>query len=402
VHASLPGDYYQVDVVHMPESESGHKYLLVLVDVFTGFVLLRALRDIQMDAVAAVLWEWFCIIGPCKVMQSDNGPEFANQVLEALCKHEGLHHRFITAYNPRSNAIVEGSNKSVSSVLVKMMEGEVKYWNIFVPLAQFVFNSKIKDLTRSSPFSLMLNRQPNEFINYTGTRVEPLTTENWKQHQFEVTSLVFPALEERQLKLTARTKAKFEATRKKLLTADLPAGMEVYIRAPAYLKGEPRPREAQRNLGPYYIVKRDYNGPYVLRDGTGSLRKVPIDQIIFSRANRHPAVQARIDEIAPIYEVKEIIDSRFNEEDNTMEYQVWWKGYPQEEATWEPIQHINDTSLIREFNNRKKRALIAVADQASSSSSSSSSSVSVPELDLRPRRRSDRQRKSSTSTSNRQ
>jgi hypothetical protein len=97
-----------------------------------------------------------------------------------------------------------------------------------------------------------------------------------------VTALVWPAIADKQIKLTEATKAKYEATRRNLLTADLPAGMEVYIRDPSYVKGEPRPREQQRNLGPYFIVRREYNGPYLLRDSTGSLRKVPVDQLIFT------------------------------------------------------------------------------------------------------------------------
>ena len=42
--AERPGDLYQVDVMHMPESAEGHRYLLVLVDVFTRFVLLKLSR----------------------------------------------------------------------------------------------------------------------------------------------------------------------------------------------------------------------------------------------------------------------------------------------------------------------------------------------------------------------
>ena len=220
--AERPGDLYQVDVTHMPESAEGHCYLLVLVDVFTRFVLLKAVKSINGAEVALALLEWFCVIGPPKVIQSDRGPEFINEVIEALCKHEGIHHRFSTACNPRANSVVEGTNNTTSSVIVKMMEGEKRHWHLFVPLTQLVSNNKIKNLTRSSPFSLMFNRRMNELIDYTGTEIKPMTDANWKKHQEEVIALVFPAIEDRQLKMTKKAHEKFAETRRKLLIADLP------------------------------------------------------------------------------------------------------------------------------------------------------------------------------------
>ena len=290
----------------------------------------------------------------------------------------------IGAYNPRANSVVEGANNTTSNVIVKMMEGETKHWQLFVPLTQLLCNNKIKSNTRSSPFSLMLNRQMNELIDYTGTEIKPVTEDTWREHQADVIALVFPAIEARQLKMTKAAKEKFEARRRKLLTADLPKGMEVMIRDPQYEKGAPRPREAQRNIGPYTIVRRLYNGPYVVEDKTGSQRRVPIDQIVFTRTSKHPAVVSKLDEEMPIYEVKEIIDSRLDEDAGLVEYLVWWKGYPKEEATWEPITNINSTSLIRAYNNKTKKAeaLRQAAD----------GSVRQDGLDLR-RRRKPRSRK---------
>jgi transposase InsO family protein len=364
IHAERPGDYAQVDVVHMPESGEGHKYLLVLVDVFTGFVLLRPLMNVKAATVASVLWEWFCLIGPFKVLGSDNGPEFSNAVIAALSKHAGIHHRFATPYHPQGNAKVEATNRGVALNIVKMMAGEPRFWHLYVPLAQLVQNIKIRELTRSSPFTLMFGRRVNDLIDYTGTEVKPLTEDNWKQHQHEVTALVWPAIADKQIKLTEATKAKYEATRRNLLTADLPAGMEVYIRDPSYVKGEPRPREQQRNLGPYFIVRREYNGPYLLRDSTGSLRKVPVDQLIFTRTNRRPAPVSS-ESASDIYEVKEIIDHGYDDADQLM-YRVWWAGFPRDEATWEPIHHINNTSLIKAYNKKQRVSAMLRPDSSSS------------------------------------
>ena len=95
---------------------------------------------------------------------------------------------------------------------------------MFVPLTQLVSNNKIKNLTRSSPFSLMFNRRMNELFDYTGTEIKPMTDANWKKHQKEVIALMFPAIEDRQLKMTKKAHEKFAETRRKLLIADLSKG----------------------------------------------------------------------------------------------------------------------------------------------------------------------------------
>jgi hypothetical protein len=359
IHASRPGDHSQVDVVHMPDSDTGYKYLLVWVDVFTGFVLCRPLKSITAEEVGAVLWEWFCIFGPSKVITSDNGPEFKNEVIAALMKIAGVHHRFTTPYHPEGNSRVENANKSIALVLVKMMMGDPRHWQMYCPLAALMYNIKVGEVTKSSPFSLMFNRRVNEMINYTGTQVEPITEENWKKHQEAVIALVFPAIEDMQLKMTARTKKKFMEKKHNILTADLPNGMEVYIRDPKYTKGAPRPRQEQHNIGPWTIVRRLYNGPYLLQDATGAFRTVPIDQMIFTRSNRRVAHIKRADDDDDLqsYEVEKLVDHRYND-NGTLEYEVKWKGYPTSENTWEPINHINNTSLIKTYNRRQREAVL--------------------------------------------
>ena len=360
IHASRPSDHVQVDIVHMPESAAGYKYLLVCIDVFTGFVLCRPLKVATAEAVANVLWEWFCIVGPPKLVTSDNGPEFKNEVIAALMKIIGIHHKFTVPYHPEGNSRVENANKSISTILVKMMMGDPRHWQLFCPLATLMYNTRINEVTKSSPFTLMYGRRANEMVNYTGVRVEPITEENWRRHQEEVVALVYPAIEDMQLKMNERTRKKFMEKRQNILTADLPNGMEVYIRDPKYTKDSPRPRQEQHNIGPWRIVRRHFNGPYLLQDATGELRTVPIDQLIFTRSNRRVAHIRRPDDDdeAESYEVERLVDHRYNEA-GTIEYLVKWKGYPSSDNTWEPIHHINNTSLINAYNKRQRQTMLA-------------------------------------------
>ena len=55
VNASLPGDHWMVDLMEMIESTDGMKYILNVVDVFTGFVKLYALPNKNAETVAEKL-----------------------------------------------------------------------------------------------------------------------------------------------------------------------------------------------------------------------------------------------------------------------------------------------------------------------------------------------------------
>ena len=78
-----------------------------MIDVFSGFVLLRALKSTTAAEVARAFWEACAIFGLPKIVQSDNGPEFSNAVMRALVKLIPMEHRFITPYDPHCDCKVE-------------------------------------------------------------------------------------------------------------------------------------------------------------------------------------------------------------------------------------------------------------------------------------------------------
>jgi hypothetical protein len=340
IRSQGPWDHVQMDTsVHLPPGRNGFTTLLVVIDVFTGFVLLRAVKSTDAESVADALWKIFCDFGLPKIIQSDNGPEFVNEVIRAMVKLTGMDHRLISPYNPRADGKVERVIGSVTMIIKKMLHGTNEYWSLFVPFAQLSYNQKITELTGSSPFALMFGRTLNEMKDYTQSADHPLpiNLNDWKSHQEKIISLVYPVISERINKGQDKMVQTLNKHRRTIIPSALPTGSVVMLNDPLRAnKFEPK------YVGPYTIVRRAHNGGYVLRDLTGDIfdRHVTADQLkLLTKASR----KKDIDE--PIYEVERVKDHKGNP--GSYQYLVKWKGY--DEETWEPQSNFLDDKVIQGY-----------------------------------------------------
>jgi transposase InsO family protein len=185
VVATGPNQHWIIDCMKMTKSHHGYEWCLVIIDVFTGYVMLKPLMDQRATSIAKALWEVICILGPPKIIQSDNGTEFVNQVISALYSLMGVERRLISAYNPRADGKVERSIRSVRTIMNKCIKGAHIYWPDYLPFVQLAINARLSSLTGSSPFSLMMCRPLNEFKDYTEEQITTVKLEDekmWKQY----------------------------------------------------------------------------------------------------------------------------------------------------------------------------------------------------------------------------
>jgi hypothetical protein len=345
ITAKGPGDHFQIDLsTHLPPSSDGYTTLLAVIDVWTGFVILRSLRNSEMETVARKLWKIFCLVGWPRILQSDNGPEFVNKILRALVKLTGLDHRFISPYNPRADGKVERVIGSTMMIIKKLLHGAKQNWSIYVPFAQVSFNDKITTLTGSSPFALMFGRSLNILRDYASDPVTPedISLDDWKTHQEKILSLIYPAIDDRIKQSKDKLAQTLAKHRRMLLSDSVPNGATVMIKDPRREnKFEPK------YIGPYIVVRRARNGAYVLKDTTGDLldRHVPVDQLkIVSKRSRAKD--------ADTYTVNKIIDHRGDP--GSYEYLVDWKGFDKSYRSWEPESQFNDDRCITDYWQQRK------------------------------------------------
>ena len=355
VHSLIPWDHIQIDTAtNLPESIDGKTVFLVVIDACTGFVILRALPDKEMATVAKELWSIFALLGLPRVIQSDNGTEFVNQLIEALVKLTGIDHRTIAEYNPRADGKVEHAVGTAKTVIMKRLHGHERLWTLYVDYTQLSINLKIAELTNTSPFALMLGRQCNPIRDYSQDPPLDVDMQAWTDHQERIASLILPAINERVSKLKEGQSAHLNKIRRQLAPESLPAGATVMVRN-VYKTRKFDPVY----LGPYTIERRSRSGTYVLRDAVGDIldRRIPADQIkLISR------VPMPRDSEKPIFEVNRIVSHRG--EPGQFEYLIDWKGYDASEQSWEPEENILNPNAIAAYWHRLQREGLPAGQQA--------------------------------------
>ena len=198
ITAELPWDHIAVDLVTpLPMTKSGEDTLLVITDIMTKFAVLRSLKGKGMAGITRSLWEVMSLFDIPKIIQSDNGVEFVNQLMEELTKLNGINPRTISAYNPRANGVVERTNGVIETMLKKELQGTMHEWSDYIPYVNLAYNAKISAATGSTPFSLMFGRKLNEFDKFESVAAEgPNKFVRWKKRLEKLSETIYPTVNE--------------------------------------------------------------------------------------------------------------------------------------------------------------------------------------------------------------
>ncbi len=340
VRAELPMDHVAFDLKHMDTSMDGKNYVLVVIDVCTRFVFFRALVTASAREVAKELFLLFSDFGFPKILQSDNGPEFRNELLDSLSKLMQASHRFTTPYHPRGNGIAEAAVKKLKSVIRKLTKGSTTEWTRFLASAQYMCNLKVSSVHKSTPFSLFFARRANALSNYSSTEERPLSKDELEGRLQYMTKLVFPSINELTDKTQAIWKDDFDG---KANLIALPEGSMVMTVVERRSGMEPEYE------GPFKVMRRSRAGTYTLMDSDGKLlsRNYAPSQLKLIKAP---------EQFFETYQVEKIVDFRKSaEHPGVNEFLVKWKGYSDEHNSWEPESNFHDVQVITRFMEQMRQ-----------------------------------------------
>jgi transposase InsO family protein len=324
LQALLPFDHVCIDLKQMPLSKRGNMFYLVLIDVATRFIFLRELSSKSSYSVAQALLRLFCDIGFPKVLQSDNGGEFVNEVMSVMKKISGIDERLISAYHHRSNGIAERAIQSTSHAVYKSIGGLNTQWDDYLPHIQHAFNTRVIELHGSSPYSLMFGRAPNTFSDYRDTDTQLEKEEDRERRLIFLNSIVFPAVFEKVGRAHSKRQEYFAKTHR-MLKEDFPAGAQVMVR------DELKSAKHQPTFeGPFTVLRRKMSGNYELKgiDGTTYVRSPWVLKLV------SPEIMKGINVSDTLYAAVDYIVEHRDLQDGRRQFRVRWEKQGPELDSW--------------------------------------------------------------------
>jgi transposase InsO family protein len=237
----------------LPVSERGNVYLLVMVDVGTREVMLKALPTKEAKGVARAIFKRVYLRGMCpEIFQSDLAKEFVAQIMQELMTVLGAEFRHSSPYHPQTNTHVERYNKTIAMQLSLMLKrNDQRDWDRYlrhVEYAQLVGAQKV--LGRVSPLFLKGGWEALDPVDVAmdATAVQTKSKKELGEWMEDLQRARQLAMQSQESEL-ARQAA---ASNKKGKLLDIDTGDTVWVRFPNVGKGKSR-KLAFRMHGPYVV-----------------------------------------------------------------------------------------------------------------------------------------------------
>ncbi|CAK1588504.1 unnamed protein product [Parnassius mnemosyne] len=152
-NVGAPWERIAIDIAGpYPESESGKKYFMVVMDYFTKWPEVFAIPNQEAPTVAdKLVHEVFCRFGLPLEIHRDQGRNFESQMFQETCRVMGTHKTRTTSYHPQSDGMVERFNQTLERYLAKVVEKRQRDWDMHIQPFLLSYRSAVLESTSVTP-----------------------------------------------------------------------------------------------------------------------------------------------------------------------------------------------------------------------------------------------------------
>ena len=356
-----PMERLSVDTIGpLPPDERGNQYIIVVIDNFSRFIELYSVPDAGAENAAKALINHFGRYGAPEKIFSDNGTQYANQIVNELTKLVGSEHCLTTAYSHEENGIVERANKEVMRHLRSIIFDKNIFveWAIFLPLVQRIMNSEVHRSTGVSPAQIIFGRaiDINRRVFKTPDLVENQETSfsRYLANMLIRQKAIIEIAQRNQLKIDQmhiRAKNNIRPT-------EFPINSYVLVEYP---EGRPPTKFHPRKRGPLKVLS--YLGRrYTLFNLVTNKEEVhdisKLSAFSYDDSTIDPRLIANKD--YQVFDVESILQHTGNDKKtSTLDFLVKWRGMDDEFNRWLPWKELHNNAILHKylFDHNLKRLI---------------------------------------------
>lgn len=269
-----------VDVLQLPLTVRGNKYVVVFIDYFTKWPEAFAVPDQKMETIAKLFVEQIvCRHGIPEELLSDRGANFLSALVEDICKLLGVRKINTSGYHPQTDGLVEKFNSTLVNMIAKSCDISDRDWDDHLDYLLFAYRASAQESTKESPFFMMYGRDPRiptETILTYERSPYAVDVEDYKTDLCSGLSSAWSLARENLEKAQVAQKKYYDQSA-------MPTNVKPGDRVMVYMPGERR--------GKTWKLARPFHGPYrvvAVTDTNVEVRLVnrPLDQPIFVHLDR--------------------------------------------------------------------------------------------------------------------
>jgi transposase InsO family protein len=356
------------------EDQRGNKYVIVVIDCFSRFVELYPSPSVGALDAARALVDHAGRYGIPLEIQSDQGSEFVNSLVEAFTNALGVEHITTQARSKEANGLVERSNKEVLRHLRAIIydRNVITDWSDNLPLVQRIMNSSIHETIGVSPAqilfgnSLELNRgvlHGHADIPTSDPAAPPLR--QWMDKMMGNQAHVIRAAQASQLK---KETAHLSSVDPESVTSYADGTYVLVVKTNHSLKVGPENKLSLPQSGPYRVDHHEGSTYYLRNLVSGKLESYHIKELRpfhYDETSDNPIEIANRDEQR--FVVERILDHRprvkkvslLRRASSRLQFLVKWRGYPDSANTWENYHDLrHNVSLHTYLRTNKMKSLL--------------------------------------------
>lgn len=149
----------------LPRSKDGKKFIFVLVDSCSKFVIAEPLASATTESILKVLEKNLVLqFGPPKYLVLDNASIFKSKSFTEYCQNRGITVNYIAVYQPNLN-MCERYNRSLKTALSCYAENNHQLWSQHLPYVVYAFRTAVNETTGFTPAKLLYGRDLRQIFS---------------------------------------------------------------------------------------------------------------------------------------------------------------------------------------------------------------------------------------------